>query len=117
MLLMCCLPLPLLHLLFCCLVERGTLADIQAGQGLYVQTTSSTWLSRNCDRDNFGASNTTFGLTPSPCRPCPGNMVARRDTQAYPNSVRHFVRGTNGSAGFVSERACVVQPGVLGPAG
>jgi hypothetical protein len=43
-------------------------ADIMPGQGLYYTSTTATWRARNCDSNNYGVANITFGLTPSPCR-------------------------------------------------
>jgi hypothetical protein len=45
-------------------------ADIQAGQGLYFETLTKTWRVKNCDTNNYGVQNITYGLTPSPCRDC-----------------------------------------------
>lgn len=88
-------------------------ADIQAGQGLYFETITSTWRARNCDSSNsYGVSNKTHGLTPAPCKDCPQNMVASRDP-SYPTSAKYFVQNADGTGGFNSVSACVLQPGVL----
>lgn len=44
-----------------------------------------TWRAVNCDKDNYGVTNITYGLTPAPCKPCPQNMVATTNA-SYPNS-------------------------------
>jgi hypothetical protein len=43
-------------------------ADIKAGQGLYYSTITGSWRARNCVNDNYGVPNTTYGLTPAPCK-------------------------------------------------
>lgn len=43
-------------------------ADIQPGQGLYYSTLTQSWRARNCDSNNYGVTNRTYGLTPSACR-------------------------------------------------
>lgn len=43
---------------------------IQAGQGLYYETLTQTWRAKDCDKNSYGVQNTTFGLTPAPCRDC-----------------------------------------------
>lgn len=58
-----------------------------------------------------GVSRIFFGLTASPCRECPSNMVA---TLQYPASAAHFVSDTAASpakGGYVSPLACVTKPG------
>lgn len=45
-------------------------ADIQAGQGLYYSTLSKTYRAKDCNANTFGVANTTYGLTPAPCREC-----------------------------------------------
>lgn len=44
------------------------LTDIQTGQGLYYETLTKTWRAKDCVSDGYGVTNTTFGLTPTPCR-------------------------------------------------
>lgn len=84
--------------------------DIQAGQGLYFETISQTWRAKDCTTDSYGVSNTTYGLTASPCKPCPTGTIAA-NTAAFNNSAQHFMRNADGSGGFNSESACVMRPG------
>ena len=56
--------------------------------GLMYNSISKTWRAVNCDSNNYGVTNNTFGLTPTPCKPCPTNMVTSRDPTSYPNSAR-----------------------------
>jgi hypothetical protein len=50
---------------------------IQAGQGLYYETLTQTWRAKNCDKNSYGVQNTTFGLTPAPCRDCEWQLNCR----------------------------------------
>jgi hypothetical protein len=43
-------------------------ADIMPGQGLYYSTLTQSWRARNCDTNNYGVNNRTYGLTPFACR-------------------------------------------------
>lgn len=94
----------------------STAADdcyIKPGQGLMFSSLTSSWRARNCVNNEYGVSNTTFGLSPMPCKPCPQNMVTSTDRVNYPNSSSYYV--TNGdnplTGGFVDVRACVTQDG------
>lgn len=91
------------------------LADIQTGQGLYFQSLTKSWRAQNCDSaqrpNTYGVSNTTFGLTPAACTPCPQFMVTSRSSN-YSASAKHFVSNPDGTGGFASVEACVTQPGV-----
>jgi hypothetical protein len=46
------------------------LADIMPGQGLYYTALTKSYRAKNCLVNSYGVSNTTYGLTPSPCRDC-----------------------------------------------
>lgn len=84
-------------------------ADIKAGQGMVLSAVNSTSRFRalNCDNDSYGVSNTTYGLSSSPCRHCPSGMVTNI---SLPNSNAYWV--VDGSAqGFTSPMACVTQAG------
>lgn len=57
----------------CCVPSAVDAAVVQAGQGLYFESTTGTYRARNCDRGSgtegeFGVSNRTYGLSPSACR-------------------------------------------------
>lgn len=60
------------------------LTDIKAGQGLYYSATTLVWRARNCDVDNYGVSNTTYGLTPQPCK------VYSREQQCRITTLQHY---------------------------
>lgn len=47
---------------------------------------TTSWRAVSCNNNNYGVANITAGLTPSPCRPCPANMVASRNRALYPTS-------------------------------
>ena len=52
-------------------VAVATTADfchIQRGQGLYFESTTSTWRARNCTTNNYGVANRTYGLQLAACR-------------------------------------------------
>jgi hypothetical protein len=52
-------------------------------------TLDKTWRAVNCDSNStYGVTNTTFGLTPAPCRACPANMVTSKDKVKFPRSSR-----------------------------
>jgi len=90
----------------CCVVR----ADIQAGQGLFYETITKTWRARNCTINNYGVANTTYGLTPSPCKECQQGTVAVNNA-TYNVSAQYFKRNADGTSGFISELACVTLPG------
>lgn len=96
-----------------CLAECWCGSDILPGQGLYYATIDKSWRAKNCDSNNYGTANKTYGLTPRPCVACPSDMVANRST-AYPASASFFT-STGTAAGFTNERACVTRPGVYQP--
>lgn len=43
-------------------------ADIEAGQALYYESLTQTYRAVNCDDDNYGVTNRTYGWTPTPCK-------------------------------------------------
>lgn len=89
-------------------------ADVLPGQGLYFATLTGTWRAQNCNNDTYGVANTTFGLTPAPCRACPQGLVARTSSSApYGSSMRWYAISANGAGGFTDVQACVTQPGKL----
>jgi len=49
-------------------------------------TLDKSWRTVQCNSNNYGVSNITYGLTPAPCTACPMNMVASKDALLYPNS-------------------------------
>lgn len=63
-------------------------AVIQAGQGLLYQALENSWRAVNCDSNNYGVANETYGLTPAPCRACPQDMVTSKNRNSYPMSAR-----------------------------
>lgn len=54
--------------------------------GLMYNTLDKSWRTVQCNSNNYGVSNITYGLTPAPCTACPMNMVASKDALLYPNS-------------------------------
>lgn len=83
---------------------------IQAGQGLFYETITKTWRARNCTANNYGVANTTYGLTPAPCKECPQGTVAVSNA-TYNVSAQYYVTNSDGTGGFISELACVTLPG------
>jgi hypothetical protein len=77
---------------------------------LYYEAISKTWRAKDCTADVYGVSNTTYGLSASPCKPCPAGTTAS-NTAAFSNSARFYVHNMDGSGGFNSVDACVTQPG------
>lgn len=75
----------------------------------------NTWRAVNCDKNQYGTPNITYGLTPAPCRECPANMVAN-SSGAYPASKHFFTRNADGTGGFTDPQACVTLPGGCGAA-
>lgn len=47
-----------------------TLADIKAGQGLMFQSTTGKWRAINCDDNNYGVTEKTYGLGVQSCKVC-----------------------------------------------
>lgn len=80
--------------------------DILPGQGLYYTTTTQSWRAKDCNLNNYGVTNKTYGLTPYPCRDCPANMVTSTDTVNYPVSSSFYAPN-----GFISALACVTADG------
>jgi len=96
-----------IHVVTCCVV----VADIKAGQGMYYSPASQAFYASNCDFNNYGAPNITYGLSAFPCRDCSVGMVANT---VYAGSAAYFRVDNNTSparGGFVSPMACVTQPG------
>lgn len=75
---------------------------IVAGQGLYYNAAAQSFRAVNCSSNNYGVANTTYGLSASPCRDCPANLVTSGDLSTTYK---------NGAIGFYSPLACVTQPG------
>lgn len=92
----------------CCPHHAAT--DILQGQGLYYEILTKTWRAKNCEANSYGVTNTTYGLTPSPCRTCPTGLVAS-NTPEFNTSVQYYVKDATGAGGFADERACVTKPG------
>lgn len=59
-----------------------------------------------------GVSNTTYGLSPSPCRDCVDGLIAA-NAPSFSTNQQYFVKNADGSGGFTSEKACVTRPGEL----
>lgn len=74
------------------------------------ETLTKAWRALNCTDSKYGVSNTTYGLTPSPCRDCPSGMVAA-NTAASNRSAQYYLVNEDGSGGFTDVRACVTKPG------
>lgn len=92
------------------MLSAHPIPDIQPGQGLLYASLSKTWRAQNCNKNNYGVSAITYGLTPAPCRDCPLNMVAT--TQAsFVTSRRYLVTNADGTGGFTSPFACVTTAG------
>lgn len=86
-------------------------ADIKSGQAMYFSPASSAFYASNCDSNNYGAPNTTYGLSAFPCRDCSVGMVANT---VYASSAAYFRVDNNTSpprGGFISPMACVTRPG------
>lgn len=79
--------------------------------GLYASTLSGTWRAKQCNNNEYGVTNLTYGLSSTACRPCPAGTLASSDAAAYNRSAAHYVTNRDGTGGFVSERACVTKPG------
>lgn len=87
------------------------LADIEPGQGLYYETLTKRWRVKNCEFNEYGVTNFTYGLTPAPCVPCPMNMVTN---VSIPASAEFYTQNpATGSSGFISPLACVTAPGAF----
>lgn len=48
--------------------------DITAGQGMLTDG-KNKFQARDCLENTYGVSGTIYGLTSSPCKPCPRNMI------------------------------------------
>lgn len=88
--------------------------DILPGQGLYYTSITATWRARNCETNNYGVANLTYGLSPAPCRDCPSGMVAVANS-SYSNSLKYFANTSAifsaSEGGFTNVAACVTQDG------
>lgn len=82
--------------------------DIQPGQALLFETLTKTWRAKNCTLNSYGVTNTTYGLTPAPCRDCPTGTVA---TRSLSTSAPYYVVNADGSGAFMDEMSCVTKPG------
>jgi hypothetical protein len=87
-------------------------ADIQPGQALLFETLTKTWRAKNCTLNSYGVTNTTYGLTPQPCKDCPTGTVANRSLST---SAPYYVVNADGSGGFMDEMSCVTKPGKREP--
>lgn len=83
---------------------------IKAGQGMYYSAASATYKGVNCDTNNYGVANKTYGLAAFPCRDCPAGM---QTSTSLPNSALYW--STDGATpvrqGFTSPMACVTKAG------
>ena len=43
---------------------------------MYFSPASNKYTAVNCETNNYGVANTTYGLTPAPCRTCPDGLAA-----------------------------------------
>ena len=78
-------------------------ADIKAGQGMYFSPATSKYTAVNCETNNYGVANTTYGLAAYPCRDCPAGM----QTSASLSASAAF----KSANGFTSPMACVTKAG------
>jgi hypothetical protein len=100
------------HLLLLLLPLLLLTPDIMPGQGLYFETISNTWRARNCTSNSYGVDKLAYGLTPSPCKSCPQNMVTSTDNTTHPRSAAWYVSdAATATAGYTSPLACVNQAG------
>lgn len=74
---------------------------------MYFSAASNAYRGVNCDTNNYGVANTTYGLAAFPCRDCPSGMQTSTDLT---NSNRYYVSDA-GKQGFTSPMACVTQAG------
>lgn len=51
-----------------CLSPPSPHTDIEAGQALYYASLTQSYRAVNCNDDNYGVANRTYGWTPTPCR-------------------------------------------------
>ncbi len=77
-------------------------ADIKPGQGMYFSPATNKYTAVNCASDNYGVSNTTYGLAAYPCRDCPAGM----QTMATAPSSNY-----KSDNGYTSPAACVTKAG------
>jgi hypothetical protein len=79
------------------------LADIEAGQGMVAQG-KNAYVGRDCPVNTYGVANTTWGLQPMPCKPCPRNMI----TDAAGSTTMDACTNPAGF-GYKSEGECELQ--------
>lgn len=78
---------------------------------MYFSTASNSYRAVNCDSNNYGVQNITYGLAAFPCRDCPGGMITN---SSLPNSGAYWVVDTTSVTplgGFTSPMACVTRAG------
>jgi hypothetical protein len=70
--------------------------------GMYFSPATSKYTGVKCEKDNYGVTDTTYGLAAYPCRDCPAGMVT---TTSAPSSPYKKDNGYN------SPLACVTKVG------
>lgn len=78
---------------------------------MFYSQASRAFYAQNCDADNYGSPNITYGLSAYPCRDCVGGLVA---STSYAKSNEFYVMDTGvtpARGGFTSPMACVTPAG------
>jgi hypothetical protein len=70
---------------------------------MYFSPATTKYTAVNCESNNYGVANTTYGLAAYPCRTCPGGMQTM--ASLAPSST---YKSDNG---FTSPLACVTKAG------
>jgi len=81
---------------------------IKPGQGMYFSAASSSYRAVNCETNQYGVANTTYGLAAFPCRDCPAGM---QTSTSLTSSNAYYVSDGAGKQGFTSPMACVTKAG------
>jgi hypothetical protein len=69
---------------------------------MYFSPATTKYTAVNCESNNYGVANTTYGLAAYPCRDCPGGM------QTMASAPSSTYKSDNG---FTSPLACVTKAG------